>query len=150
MSKNSTGGGIVHTFEGWFAKAPALPKDARQVIVNITPWIALIFGILGILGAISGLGLLAGTSPLAAMNGAEGLASYGNGALASLIWLVSSVLLLAAYPGTKAKKMGGWNLLFWSELVSVIGSFVALSFISGIIGALIGFYLLFQIKSFYK
>lgn len=136
--------------EGFFKKAPAIPANGREALVKITPWLALIFGILGILGALGGIGLLTAFAPLAILSGAEGAASYGGGVIAAWIWLAASVLLLAAFPGTKARKYSGWNLLFWSEVINVIGSLVAGSFVSAILGGLIGFYLLFQIKSYYK
>ncbi len=60
------------------------------------------------------------------------------------------MFLLASYPGLKAGKAKGWNLLFWGEAVSIIGSVVELQFTSAVIGGLIGFYLLFEIKSHYK
>jgi len=141
---------FIDTMQEWFDKAPALPKNVRQALVNITPWIALIFGILGILGGIAGLGLLTVFAPFAMFGGASGITGYGTGFLAEIIWLVASILLLAAFPGTKARKLGGWTLLFWSEVLHLVGSLVAFSFISGIIGAVIAFYLLFQIKPYYK
>ena len=142
---------LVGTIEPLFAKAPALPANARDILVKIMPWIALIFGILGVLGAISGLGLLTATSPMAVLGGAEGVSAYGTGFLASIIWLISSVLMLMAYPGLKKRQYKGWNLLFYSEVVSLVGAIVSItSIVGGIIGALIGFYLLFQIKSHYK
>lgn len=141
---------IIDTLGDWYAKAPALPKNVKDVLVNITPWIALIFGVLGILGAVAGLGILTVFSPLAVLGGMNSATSYGGGFIAALFWLASSVLLLAAFPGTKARKMQGWNMLFWSEMVGLIGSIISLQIIPGIIGALIWFYLLFQIKSYYK
>lgn len=147
MAKNTD---LIAITEGLYAKAPSLPANAREGLAKVAPWIALIFGILGVLGSIGGLGLLAVFSPLAVFGGAAGVASYGSGFIAALIWLVASVMLLAAYPGTAAKKISGWNLLFWSQVVQLIGSVVALSIVSGIVGAAIGFYLLFQIKSYFK
>lgn len=148
MEKNSSNA-LVVTMQSWFDKAPALPANVREVIVNITPYIALIFGVLGVCGALAGVGLLSAFAPLAMFGGVSGMSSYGGSFVAAVIWLVSSALLLAAFPGTRAKKMSGWTLLFWSEVVSLVGSVVALSIVSGLIGALIGFYLLFQIKSYY-
>ncbi len=149
MAKESTKS-IVETMDEFFKKAPAIPANGREAIVKITPWIALIFGVLGVLGAVGGLGLLTVLSPLAVFGGVQGVSSYGAGFIAALIWLVASVFLLAAYPGTKAKKLSGWNMLFWSQVIHLVGSLVVLSIVSGLIGALIGFYLLFQIKSYYK
>lgn len=149
MTKNSSDN-IVDMLEQFFAKAPPLPPNVKDTLVNITPIIALIFGILGVLGSLSGLGLLTAFSPLAPLGGASAMSSYGTGFLSALLWLASSVLMLAAYPGTKARKMEGWNKLFWSEVISAVSALVTLSLFSGLIGALIGFYLLFQIKSHYK
>ncbi|HVA96715.1 MAG TPA: hypothetical protein VND99_03590 [Candidatus Acidoferrales bacterium] len=138
---------IIETMGQWFDKFPPLPKNVREILVTITPWIALIFGILGILGGIAGLGILTVFSPFAVLGGVSG---YGNSFIAALIYLVSAILLLAAFPGTKAKKANGWKLFFWSRVVSLIGGLVGFAIVSAIIGALIGFYLLFQIKSYYK
>lgn len=146
MDKNTKG--IVDMFEGWFAKAPALPTGGREAIVKITPILALIFGILGVLGALGSLGIFTVLSPFAMMGGVGSY--YGSGMIAGIFWLVSAALMLAAFPGTKARKLSGWNMLFWSQLVNVVGSLVAMSIFSAIISALIGFYLLFQIKSYYK
>ncbi len=148
MAKNSKD--VVGMLEDVFAKAPALPTNAKEVIVKIVPIVAIVFGILGVLGAISGLGILTVFSPIALFGGALGISSYGTGFIAAILWLISSLLMLAAYPGTKVRKLTGWNLLFWSEVVSLGGSLFAGSIVSGIIGAAIAFYILFQIKSYYK
>ena len=126
---------IIGMLERFFAKAPHMSKNARDTLVKIAPWIAVIFGILGILGGLAGLGALT---------------TAASGFIVYLFWLAYSVLLLAAFPGLKAKKANGWKLLFWSEAVSVIGSIVELQFFSAVIVALIGFYLLFEVKSYYK
>jgi|SRR6185437_1249265 len=139
---------IIETMGEWFAKFPAIPKNGREVLVKISPWIALIFGILGILVGVSGLGILTVLSPFAYMGGVG--ASYGTGFISALIYLVGSILLLASFPGLKARKYNGWKLLFWSEAVNLIGGLVSLAIVSAIIGALIGFYLLFQIRSYFK
>lgn len=142
---------FIDTMEQWFSKFPPLPKNATDVLVQVMPFIALIFGILGIVVSIGGLGILTATSPLSFLGGASTVSAYGTGFIASIVYLAASVLLLAAFPGIKAKKYQGWKLLFWSEVVSLIGGVIGLSsIVSGLIGALIGFYLLFQIKSHYK
>ncbi len=133
--------------ETWFMKLPALPKGGREAIVMITPWIALIFGVLGVLVGLAGLGILTFLSPFALLGGGMNTAA---GSLASAVLaLIGSALLLAAFPGTKQRKMQGWTMLFWSEVVSLIGAVVAIS-LSGVVFSLIAFYLLYQIKSYYK
>lgn len=133
--------------EDWFMKLPALPKGGKDAIVQITPWVALIFGILGVLGGLAGFGVLAALSPFIAMgNGFSGAAGSLVGAA---FGLVASAMLLAAFPGTNKRKMQGWNLLFWSEGLSTVAAVLAFS-LTGILVCLVGFYLLFQIKSYYK
>ena len=48
MAKNSAQG-LIDTLEELFSKAPALPKNAKDFIVGITPWVALVFGVMGVL-----------------------------------------------------------------------------------------------------
>jgi len=134
--------------EEWFMKLPMLPKGGRDVLFKIAPWISLIFGILGVLVGLGGLGILSVLSPMMLLG--SGMSATTGSLLSVAIALVSSVLMLAAFPGLKAKKMQGWNMLFWSEWAALLSSLVAFSIIGGIIGALIGFYLLYQIKSYYK
>ena len=147
MAKANSVNDWMNKMEDWFMKLPSLPKSATDVLVKITPWIALIFGILGILAGLAGLGILTALSPFVMMG--NGLSGTATSLLTAVLAVVSSALLLAGFPGTKAMKMAGWKMLFWSEVVSTISSVILLS-VSGVIGAFIGFYLLYQIKRYYK
>lgn len=133
--------------EEWFGKLPPLPANAVESIFKIAPILALVFGILGILVSIAGLSALSLFAPLAAVGGAA--PQYGLGIIATIGFLVSSVMMLMAYPGLKAGKLGGWNMLFWSEVVNVVTAVIGIS-IGNVIGAAIAFYLLFQLKPKYK
>ena len=147
MAKANTVTMWMDKMEDWFLKLPSLPKSATDVLVKITPWIALIFGILGVLGSLAGLGILTALSPFVLVG--NGIGTTATTFITALLALVSSALLLAAFPGTKAFKMQGWMMLFWSEVVSALSSILLLS-LTGVIGAGIGFYLLYQIKRYYK
>ncbi|HVZ11448.1 MAG TPA: hypothetical protein VG965_00275 [Patescibacteria group bacterium] len=138
---------IIDTVEEFYKKMPPLPKKWNEAIVSITPIIALVFGVIGILVAIAALGVTSMLSPLIAIGAGVGVAT--NGIVGSLLYLIASALLLAAYSGTKAKKIGGWNFLFYSEAVTIISSLIAFN-LGGVIGNLIAFYVLFQIKPYYK
>lgn len=144
---DQTSNSVVKTLDQWFSQAPALPTNAKEALVKYMPIIALIFGIIGILLSLAGIAALTALVPVAIATGTTG---YGGGIIAAIFWLASSVLLLAAYSGMKDRKMSGWNMLFWSEIVYLIGSLITLSIISGLISAIISFYILFQIKPYYK
>ena len=147
MENKNSGQQLQSMLEEWFKKLPSLPASAVDGLYSIAPWIALVFGVIGVLGALSGFGALTFLAPFAVMGGASSY--YGLGIISTVGWLVASVLMLLAFGGLKAGKISGWNMLFWSEVVSVVSSLVAFS-LGTVVGAAIGFYLLFQIKSKYK
>lgn len=145
---------LIPMVEGWFKQLPALPANIVDVLVKIAPWLALIFGILGVLGSLAAFGVLTTfvNNPYAKMWGGPAV-MYGESR--AVLWYVpvigafiSSVMGILAFPGLKANKVGGWTLLFWSQVVSVVTSAIGIS-VGGVIGALIGFYILFQIKARY-
>ena len=137
---------VVTSLEGFFKALPPLPANAVTTLFKIAPWIALVFGILGVLSGLAGFGILTVFAPFAVAGGVHG---YGLGFISAIGLAVSSLMMLIAFPGLKAGKMNGWNMLFWSEVVSGVASLIGFS-IGSVVGALIGFYLLFQIKSRYK
>jgi hypothetical protein len=139
---------LVTQMDDMFAKAPALPASAKEVLVTITPWVALIFGVLGIFAGLAGIGLLTAFSGLIALG--SGVQSAAGSIVGAVLTLVSSVLMVMAFPKLNKHMYAGWMLLFWSEVVSVVSSLVALNIIGAIIGGLISFYILFQIRSYYK
>ncbi|MEK7571468.1 MAG: hypothetical protein AAB553_04270 [Patescibacteria group bacterium] len=140
--KKSQANDLIGMLEGVFKQAPHLPKNIQEVLVKIAPILALVFGILGI---IVGLGAI-GISPVAILGGVE--ASFmvmASGVLA----IVSSILMLMAYPKLTKHAYAGWTLLFWSEAISAVSAVLSLS-VGGVLGIIIGFYLLFEIKGQYK
>lgn len=137
---------LIATLEDLYKSAPSLPVNIREVLVKITPWIALIFGVLGVLGGLTAVGF----SPLGVF---AGIGSSVTLLLSGILTIVASVLMLMAFPKLQKHLYAGWTLLFWSEVVSFVSSVLSLSVgsvIQALIGAAIGFYLLFQIKSYYK
>ena len=97
---------------------------------------AFIWGFSGILcfGQASFFGLGAYTYALAVIN-------MGESTL--------PVLLAVALPGLFARKMNGWNFLFYQIIVSFVAAIIVGNIVGGIISAVIGLYVLFQIKSYY-
>lgn len=143
--KNSVDSYIDHVGE-YFNKLPPLSKGGRDAVVTITPWLALIFGILGVVTVFTGLGIFTFLAPIAMISGVNGT---GAGFAIVILGLISSALLLAAFPGTKARKQKGWKLLYYSEVVGLIANLVPLS-LTGILFTFIGFYFLYQIRSYYR
>lgn len=139
-SKKSTD--LIAVLEKFYKQIPNLPDSIREVLVKIAPWLALVFGILGVIVGLGALGL----SPLALLGGLD--ASFIV-LLTGVVAIVASILMLMAFPKLQKRQYKGWELLFWSEVVSVVSAIISIS-VGSILGILIGFYLLFQIKNYYK
>lgn len=140
-------GSLEETLDLYFGKkAPQLPEGVRNFIVMIAPWFVLISVILSIPALLALLGISSFVMPTYGMMG------YAVGPM----WTVSMVLLAAtvvlealALPGLFKKSKSGWNLIFYSILVSLLSNLVTLNLLGFLIGGLISFYILFQIKSYY-
>ncbi|HEX5282159.1 MAG TPA: hypothetical protein VFW28_18920, partial [Micropepsaceae bacterium] len=68
----------------------------------------------------------------------------------TLVTIVQIGLLIAALPGLFARKMHGWNLIFYSRILSLVSLLLSGLIVNAIIGALVSFYILFQVRSLYE
>lgn len=148
--------------------APQLPERGRENLVTWLPWINLILGIFTLLSvywlwhwAHVANGFVDYANQLSHAFGGGDVASTTR--LTVGIWLglvvlaVEAVLFIAAYPGTKARKKSGWNLLFYALLVNIVYGVVMLftdyggasTLIGTLIGSAVGLWLLFQIRGKY-
>lgn len=133
---------IVKSLENIFKGLPHLPENVLEVLVKIAPWLALIFGALGVLGSILAMFF----SPLALFGGVQ------TGAMVLIIGLLGlamSALTLAAYPKLANRSYTGWIYLFWAEIISIVSALLSVS-LGSVLGVVIGLYLLFEVKKYYK
>lgn len=152
MAQDSLGG-LENTLNDLFVKkAPfQLPKNAKETLVNFAPWLALIAGIMALLSALAVFGIGSVFGPLALYGGAAFAGSYFSTYFFSLIILgVAGVLELMAFPGLRQRSAKGWRMLFWAELVWIVSSVVSFNLVSAVLGGVIGLYLLFQVREYYK
>ena len=126
-------------------KAPfQIPDGGREMIVKFGPWITVILLILTLPMLLFALGIGTILIPF----GGPGYAT-GFG-LVTLVLLVEIGLMVAALPGLFARKMSGWTLLFYSQLVAILVSFLSGSIVGGLVFGLIALYVLFQIRPLYR
>jgi hypothetical protein len=126
-------------------KAPfQLPDQIKEMLVRFGPWIALVLLILSLPVLLFALGIGTLLLPFAGVAYATGF-----GYLTILV-VVEIGLLVAALPGLFARKMSGWNLLFYSQVVSILSSLLHGWILNALIGGLISMYILFQVRSLYR
>ena len=160
--------GLEKTLDEVFVKkAPfQLPENSKKWIVEYSPIIGAVIGVLGLLSAWGLWGAAHVVNRLVDYSNAISSA-YGvhetvqhltfSFYIAFIALLAMSLVHIAAYPGLKARsKAKGWNLLFYGAIISLVydvfnavyyGSIF--NIIGSLIGSAIGLYILFQIRSYY-
>lgn len=158
---NPTGGddpkakamGMVSQFEAWLesvmvTKAPfQIPMGGKEFIATVAPYLVIIGAVLFALSlpALFGLGMLGGAV------GMMGGSVWGFSVIVSLATgAVAVVIELMALSGLFKRTARSWRLVYYATLVSFAGNILSLNIIGAIIGGIIGWYLLFQVKAVYK
>ena len=126
-------------------KAPfQIPPGGKEWIVQYGPWITVVLLVLTLPALLVILGIGTVLVPFAGV-------TYGTGfGIVALGLVVQIGLTIAALPGLFARKMAGWNLLFYARIVGLLTSLLSLNIVGGLISALISFYILFQVRMLYK
>ncbi|HUX34236.1 MAG TPA: hypothetical protein VMV51_10245 [Gemmatimonadaceae bacterium] len=124
-------------------KAPfQIPNTAREFIVRFAPWIAVVLLVLSLPVVLLALGLSAAVLPYAPTS-ASGLG------FTMLVVIATLVLDVLALPGLFARRMGGWRLILYARLVTIVSSLLQGAVVGALLGGLISLYILFQIRPLY-
>ena len=126
-------------------KFPAFPENVKDVIAQYGPYVLLILSIIGLLGLLAAFGL--GGAALGI-----GAVAYGGGFnfyIGITISIITLVLYLMAFSPLRARRRAGWNLIYYALLISLLGNLIQLNILGVIVGGIVGFWVLFQIRSKY-
>lgn len=126
-------------------KAPAMPENIKELIVKYSPYLTLIVLALMIPTLLLAFGIGSAFMPLAYAGGYRSFLS-----ISSIISLAAMVLEIIAIPGLFKRTKDSWQLMFLASLVMIVSYIFDLNIGSLIISGAISFYILFQIKSYYK
>ena len=143
--------GLEDTLDLYFGqKAPPMPANVKELLVRFAPWVTLVLLIITLPAVLIALGLGALAAPLAFLLGPGYGVSYGVTYTIAMIVLGVSVLLEAlSIPGLLKRSRQGWRYAYYATLVSIAGNLIGLHIASAIVSALVGFYILFQIRPYY-
>ncbi len=152
--------------EEFFKGVPHLSDSTRTTLANIWPWFALVGGLFQLAAAKGLYDLLHIADNLDKALGSLAIYTTGSSAgpssfdknviyLGIAMVVVDAVILLIAFPKLRSHEKAGWNLIFLAALVNVVYSVVQIftfnqgfsSFLGGLIGSAIGFYLLYEVKA---
>lgn len=136
-----------------------LPANARKWLAENVWWLSLIGGILTLYGAFSVWRLSQVANPyleVARMYGGSAVTDLGAMWYVALAVMVAEgVMLLLAVSKLKTQSKSGWNLLFYTTLLSLVLGVVYLlvpqygvsSLFGTLVGTAIGWFFLFQVRS---
>ena len=106
-------------------KLPVAPPGLQDGYMRFAPWIAIIFGILGVLLMVVGLGIATFLTPLLAVfGGAAGLGYGGSLFIAVIVGLVSAALEVVGGYLMLQRRATGWWILAAGFVVSFLSNLV--------------------------
>ncbi|WP_159470788.1 hypothetical protein [Dyadobacter sp. 3J3] len=129
----------------FLGKFPPFPENVKEFLVKYGPYFLLVGAILTLFGLLAAFGI--GTAAIGV-----GMIAYGGGFsmyVGLLIATVIMVMYLMAFSPLRARKRAGWNLLYYALILSLISNLLQLALFAFIIGGVIGFWVLFQIREKY-
>ena len=126
-------------------KAPfQLPDNVKEWVVQFGPWITVVLLVLALPTLLFALGVGTALMPFGGVGYAMGFTYAAVGALLEI------GLMVAALPGLFARKMSGWQLIFYAQIVGFVFSVLRGAFLGGLLGTLIALYVLFQVRPLYR
>lgn len=123
-----------------------LPIKVKAVIVKLLPYLFLLALVVMIPRVLLLVGLTI-LSPLAYVGGLRA----GIGYSVSIIFaLMVGVLAIIIIPGLFKKEKKAWKVMYWMSLINAVLALLRMDLGGLIIGTGLGWYILFQIKGYYK
>ncbi len=124
-------------------KAPfTIPQDIKDFIVKAAPYVT----ILGLIISLPAVLALLGIGVMAAFVPVAGIIVFFSMALTGIAFVLQAMAIKPLF--ARAKK--GWLYTFYAGLLSFLAAILHGSIVWPIIGWLVGMYILFQVKSYYK
>lgn len=139
-------------------KAPfQLPENTRKWIAEYA-WVFALVGL--VFGVLAFFPMLAAVGIVSTFGVVVGAGYHAVTAWLSLAVLVAYLVVLGiAIPKLKAKQTSGWNLMYYSMLFFAVYDVIQwvrypvvgfIGFVFNLAGLVVGLYLLFQVKSYFK
>ncbi|CAN5135947.1 hypothetical protein BH11PAT1_BH11PAT1_7140 [soil metagenome] len=148
---NNTLSQLERTLNEYFGKkASMLPPNIREIIVKIAPYLTIISLVLTLPAILLLVGLGSFATVLAPVGGMHSVSSLPTMWIGILLLIPTVILDAMAIPGLFARSIVGWRYVFWGQIISVVANLLQFNIFGAIIGGAIGFYILFQVRSYYK
>jgi len=146
-------GQLEETLEIYMVKkAPfSIPQNWKELIVKFAPYLTILSIIIGVPAVLAVLGIGALVSPFTAFLGPRYALSYSFNYVLSMIAFGAAIVFeVLAVPGLFKREKKAWQFLFYASLIGFVSGFLGGDWVGMIVGTLISWYVLFQVKEYYK
>ena len=133
--------------EFFIKKLPALPEKVKEIIVKYGPYVITLMLVYSILATLAVVGISMAATPFLFLNGLKGGFIL---LIIALLGILIVVLEIMAIKGLFTRQMKSWKLLFYISLIQALCTLLRLDLGGLIIGTGISWYILFQVRSYYK
>ena len=123
-----------------------IPGKVKFLMAKFGHWLVILLMVLVLPGQLIGLGMRAAMLPFASMAGTDSSLQLAF-ALATLLFLI--VIMIMALPGLQTRKVIGWQLLVLADMINLAYGLLTGGVVGPVLGALIGLYVLFQLRRYY-
>ncbi len=143
----AAGGLMVALDDLMGSRAPIqIPGKVKFLMAKFGHWLVILLMILSLPGQLMDIGWRAAMVPFGIITGAGGSLKLAF-SLATLLFLI--VMLILALPGLQARKVIGWQLLMLCNGINMAYGLLNGGIVGPILGALIGLYVLVQLRRYY-
>lgn len=125
---------------------PALPENVIETLVKLSPWLAILGTVMGIPAILA----LFRLNQFAAYYNVPGMGFGWSYQVHNVLFIVQMIIMALSIQGLFARKLSAWRLMYYAAWVSLLSSLLSSGIVSMLIGGLVSFYLLFQIKGSYR
>ena len=141
MQSDSLSGGSQ--LEGYVeqlrSRLPAAPENLIDIYVSWAPWVAIVFGALGVLAFLVLSALTTVALPFLALAGASGIHAGGMALVESLIGIVISVIEIVGGIMMLQRRELGWWLLAFGIAVGILTNLLHVAVLSLVVTLLIAY-----------
>jgi hypothetical protein len=125
-------------------KFPPFSENVKEFLVTYGPYFILILSIIGVFGLLMAFGIGSAALGMGAVPGIGFNFYLGVG-----LGIITLIMYIMSFNPLRARKRAGWNLIYYAVMIGVLSSLIQLNLFAAIIGAVLGFWILFQIREKY-
>jgi hypothetical protein len=129
----------------FLVKFPPFSESVKEFLVQYGPYFILVLSVIAVFGLLVAFGVSGAALGMGAVAPGIGFNFY----LSIALGVITLIMYLMSFSPLRARKRAGWNLLYYALLIGIVSNLIQLSILGALIGAVLGFWVLFQIREKY-